>query len=261
MFLICPDHPWTRTWNTQYHLETGGGGRRKPNDTAGVLNSLSMDYVLHGFESMSSSGEYLLLKVKWITEEFSSDLCVELIQHVPAQKNSYLWITSCQVNVCIAQSWEERNIFFQAISLGDGAKVQQCSSNSPSILQKGGNSTMTAFACLCSCVCVCVCVYVCVMAQHMHTLYYYRCTWVVSMLLGLCFHASVALIESNHGGRAPLWHEAVHDIVESVLVGSIDACFQGHRGVVTGLRALSVCLDSWLGNTWPSQCRSLPGLP
>lgn len=68
------------------------------------------------------------------------------------------------------------------------------------------------------------------MAQHIHTLYYHRCTCVISVLLELCFHASVALIESNHGGRAPLWLKLVHDIVESVLVGSIDACFQEHRG-------------------------------
>lgn len=79
------------------------------------------------------------------------------------------------------------------------------------------------------CICV-VFVLVCVMAQHIHTLYYHRCTCVISVLLVLCFHASVALIESNHGGRAPLWLKLVHDIVESVLVGSIDACFQEHRG-------------------------------
>lgn len=72
------------------------------------------------------------------------------------------------------------------------------------------------------------------MAQHIHTLYYHRCTCVISVLLELCFHASVALIESNHGGRAPLWLKLVHDIVESVLVGSIDACFQEHRGGVGG---------------------------
>lgn len=79
------------------------------------------------------------------------------------------------------------------------------------------------------CICV-VFVLVCVMAQHIHTLYYHRCTCVISVPLELCFHASVALIESNHGGRAPLWLKLVHDIVESVLVGSIDACFQERRG-------------------------------
>lgn len=108
----------------------------------------------------------------------------------------------------------------------------KCSSNSPNILQKVG-ILQRLHLCL-----------VCVMAQHIHTLCYHRCTCVISVLLELCFHASVALIESNHGGRAPLWLKLVHDIVESVLVGSIDACFQEHRGgVVTGLRALSVRLE------------------
>lgn len=92
-------------------------------------------------------------------------------------------------------------------------------------------------------VCACKC------AQHMHTSCDYRCTCVISMRLEVRFHASVALIVSTHGGRAPLWHELVHDIAESVLLGSIDACFQGHRGVV--------CPSCRLGNTWPSQRWSL----
>lgn len=46
----CPDHPWTRTWNIRYHVETGWGGRWQPK----VLNSsmilcICMTYVLHGF--------------------------------------------------------------------------------------------------------------------------------------------------------------------------------------------------------------------
>lgn len=163
---------------------------------------------------------------------------------------SYLWITSCQMNVCIVQSQKEKNIFFQTISLGDEAKIR--------LIQQAHCKKWKFYS---GCICLCLCLCVCVMAQHIHTLYYDRCTCVISMLLGLCFHASVALIESNHGAGAPLWHELVHDIVESVLAGSIDVCFQGHRGVVTGLRALSLRLDSWLGNTWPSQCRSLPGSP
>lgn len=60
------------------------------------------------------------------------------------------------------------------------------------------------------------------------------------MILEQCFHASLALIESNHGGRAPLWDELVHDIVESGLVGSIEACFQEHWGVETGPQS-TVC--------------------
>ena len=65
----------------------------------------------------------------------------------------------------------------------------------------------------------------------------------VRMHQGLCCHISVTSIESNHGGRALLWHELVHDIVESVLAGSIGACFKGHRRDSTSLRAPSVCLS------------------
>ena len=67
----------------------------------------------------------------------------------------------------------------------------------------------------------------------------------VRMPQGLCCHVSVTLIESNNGGRAPLWHELIHDIVESVLAGSIGACCKGHRRDSTSLRALSVCLSVW----------------
>jgi len=82
------------------------------------------------------------------------------------------------------------------------------------------------------------------------------------MLLWLCFHTSVTLIESNLGGRVPLWHEVVRDIVESVSAGSIETCFQWHWEGYKGLQSTqSVCVDGWLGNTWPSQSRSMPGQP
>lgn len=139
-------------------------------------------------------------------------------------------MTSCQINVCVVRSQEERNIFSKQFLLGMEPKY---SSNSPYILQKVGILQWLHLCCVCACVCV--------MAQHIHTLYYHRCTCVISVPLELCFHASVALIESNHGGRAPLWLKLVHDIVESVLVGSIDACFQERRGGGCNRAQSTVC--------------------
>lgn len=135
---------------------------------------------------MSSAGEYLLLKRRGIKEEFSSDLCVELILHIPA-KNTSISASLVARLMCVLYNNRERETdFSKQFLLGMEPK---CSGNSASILQK----RLKFYN---GCICVCLSV--------MHTLHYYKCTCVISTLLGLCFHASMTLIESNHGGRASL---------------------------------------------------------